>query len=676
MKEIILSKTLNIFKKLIFMHLIFLSLMSIFRLIFVNYYNPLDDEEMNIFMSDIVEAFILGFRLDLTVIGYIQIIPTLLLIVLYYLKKEFLLNLANKFLIYYLFLTYLLVSLLLFCDFAFYSYFKDHINILFFGLIDDDTKALIITMWQNYNVIMILSIFFIYLYILYKTIKFIILKQDKEIKSFFYIKISFVIFIILFLLNFLAVRGTFGMYPLGKMIPNVSTNAFINQISQNGFRAFTSAYGIRKKYLKREYNLIEETSYKNNIQDAFRVIKGINNIDETNLLNNIKYKTRKIDDKDYNIIVIMVESFGSHILEYNSEKFNILGELKQHFEEDILFTNFISSGNGTISSLQALLLNIPHRPKSFAFSQSIYKQTAFSYTSAFLYNNANYDTSFIYGGDLSWRNLGTFIKFQDYNNVEGKINIYNHLKNKNEYKSKKEDEYFHPWGVFDEYLYEYILDKLEQSSKKQFIVALSTNNHPPYNIPNDYVENSLIFSDKLKNHITGSLSLAKKRLASYAYALNSVGVFLTKFKKTKFADNTIIVITADNNTIDGIMKYDDKKLFNSKNIPLYFYLPKELKAKLNINTKVAGSHKDIFPTLYNLTLKDTSYLALGNDLFDSTTEHYGFNGSMIVNTNDSIFKLKSLKEKTNEKALKYYKASLAVTEYLITQTHKKNKKHK
>ena len=47
------------------------------------------------------------------------------------------------------------------------------------------------------------------------------------------------------------------------------------------------------------------------------------------------------------------------------------------------------------------------------------------------------------------------------------------------------------------------------------------------------------------------------------------------------------------------MKYDDNQLLNSKNIPLYFYLPEELKEKIDIDTKVAGSHKDIFPTLYN-----------------------------------------------------------------------------
>ncbi|XPV53433.1 MAG: sulfatase-like hydrolase/transferase [Halarcobacter ebronensis] len=228
-------------------------------------------------------------------------------------------------------------------------------------------------------------------------------------------------------------------------------------------------------------------------------------------------------------------------------------------------------------------------------------------------------------------------------------------------------------GNFDEYLYSHILKKLENSDKKQFIVALSTNNHPPYNIPNDYKSKSLIFNDEIKNHITGDFELAQQRFKSYAYAVDQVGVFLDKFKKSKFKDNTIVVVTADNNTIDGIMKYDDNQLLNSKNIPLYFYLPKELKEKIDIDTKVAGSHKDIFPTLYNLTLKNQQYISIGTNLFDSSVEHYGFNGSMIVTNKEKVEKLKSIEEQTNSKVLNYYKANLAITQYLINYYHKKGK---
>ncbi len=275
--------------------------------------------------------------------------------------------------------------------------------------------------------------------------------------------------------------------------------------------------------------------------------------------------------------------------------------------------------------------------KAFVSDICFFIQDVSSVDNSFLYNDSNYETSFIYGGDLSWRSLGRFIKYQGYNNVEGKISIYNNIVN----KDKNEEDYFHAWGIFDEYLYDHIFDKLKNQSKKQFIVALSTNNHPPYTVPNDYKKKNIEFSDELKNHLTGDLDLAKQRFTSYQYAVDSLGNFLTKLKKSEFANNTIVVVTADNNTIDGIMKYDENRLFNSKNIPLYIYMPEDLKYRLDIDNNVAGSHKDIFPTLYNLTLDNTSYISIGKDLFDSSEKHYGFNGSMIINNSNETKKLKS-----------------------------------
>ncbi|WP_260969118.1 LTA synthase family protein [Aliarcobacter cryaerophilus] len=450
------------------------------------------------------------------------------------------------------------------------------------------------------------------------------------------------------------------------MIPNVSTNEYINKMSQNGVRAFITAYDVRSKFKKSKIDYIKETGFEHSIEKAFEIHKQTSNIDRENLLNNITYKTKKIDDKDYNVVVIMVESFGMPILKYQSETFDIMGSLKKHFDEDILFTNIISEGDGTIASLEAVLLNIPYRPNSFPFSQSDYAQTSFTFSPAFLYNAKGYNTSFVYGGDSTWRDLGKFVKYQGYKNVEGKQDIFSSIK-----VSKEESEYFHPWGIYDEYLYDHILNKLESSNKKEMILVLSTNNHPPYNIPNGYKSKILNYSEDLRNHITGDFALAEQRLKSYGYALDSVGTFLDKFKQSKFKDNTIVVITADNNTIEGIMKYDDNPIFTSKNIPIYFYLPKELKNRLEIDTSLAGSQKDIFPTLYNLTLKDTKYLSIGNNLFDKIHPHFGFNGSMIVNSGLEVRKLKSLKEKSDDKLINYYKSSLAVTEYLIKNYEKK-----
>ena len=657
---------LDILKKLFFVHIIFLFFMTIFRVVFFSYYSELDS--FSNFSFDIAKMLFLGFRIDLTVIGYIQVIPTLFIIALFYLNKDKFFKIFQNFLIYYLFIFYFIVTLLFLADFGFYSYFKDHLNILFFGLFEDDTLALLKTFWENYSVISILSIFSIYLISLFFIIKKIFKENNENKKFIFLLKFPFIFFLFLIVFNFFIIRGTFGMYPLGKMIPNVSANEYINKMSQNGVRAFITAYDVRNKFKKSKIDYIKETGFENNIVDAFKIHKKSSNIDEQNLLNNITYRTKKIDNEDYNVVVIMVESFGMPILKYQSEEFDIMGNLKKHFEEDILFTNIISEGDGTIASLEALLLNIPYRPNSFPFSQSDYAQTSFTFSPAFLYNAKGYNTSFIYGGDSTWRDLGKFVKYQDYKTVEGKQDIFSSIK-----ITQKESEYFHPWGIYDEYLYDHILNKLEISNGKEMILALSTNNHPPYNIPNGYKSKILSYSEDLRNHITGDFGLAEQRLKSYGYALDSVGTFLDKFKQSRFKENTIVVITADNNTIEGIMKYDDNPIFTSKNIPIYFYLPQKLKEKLEIDTTVAGSQKDIFPTLYNLTLKDTKYLSIGNNLFDKIHPHFGFNGSMIVNNGSEVRKLNNLKETSEDELVNYYKASLAVTEYLINSL-KINKK--
>ncbi len=216
MNNFIMSKSLNIFKKLILVHILFLFLMTLFRVAFVLYYSPLDS--FHGFYFELFKAFLLGFRLDLTVIGYIQVLPTIILIILYYLKNEKFLEFSKKFFVFYLFITYSIVSFFLCADFGFF---------------DDDTKALLVTFWQNYNVVLILFIFFIYIISLFYVINKIFKAQEKEIVFFNFFRFSVLVFLIFFLLNFLAIRGTLGMYPLGKMIPNVSTNDFIYKISQN-----------------------------------------------------------------------------------------------------------------------------------------------------------------------------------------------------------------------------------------------------------------------------------------------------------------------------------------------------------------------------------------------------------------------------------------------------------
>jgi phosphoglycerol transferase MdoB-like AlkP superfamily enzyme len=462
-------------------------------------------------------------------------------------------------------------------------------------------------------------------------------------------------------INFIAIRGTFEMYPLGKMVPTLSENRFINSLSQNGAKYFIEALKLRLKFKNGNYDLISKLGY------------NFNDLNINKILNETEYITPSnptLEKIKPNVVFIMVESFGYLPLEYNNENFNIMGELKAHFNSDFLWTNFIASGNGTIESLESLMLNIQLRPESMPFVESRDAHQNFSFAPSEIYNRAGYFSRFIYGGDLSWRNIGDFAKVQGFASVEGKAHI---LKTAQNYFGNR--DFLHPWGIHDEYLYHHIYRILNESKNPQFIFALTTDNHPPYKLPREWISPSLNFSDRFSQNISGNLDLAKARFLSFQYALHSLGKFITKIKKSPLNKNTIIVVTADHNIPNGILKYSSNHddVLNYKRIPLYIYIPKDILNSLeyhNIDTNLYGSHKDIFPTIYDLSLSNTKYNSIGISLLRKDLSHFGANISGIVISKDKILTEVNL-QKSQIVEENLYKDSLLKTELLIRNEREK-----
>ena len=65
---------------------------------------------------------------------------------------------------------------------------------------------------------------------------------------------------------------------------------------------------------------------------------------------------------------------------------------------------------------------------------------------------------------------------------------------------------------------------------------------------------------------------------------------------------------------------------------MYIYIPKSIRKKFDANT--AGCHMDIIPTLYDLSLSDTEYVAAGTSLLDSSKKHIAFNSDGFILSGD------------------------------------------
>jgi len=609
--------------------------------------------------SELFDAFFLGFRLDAIVMAYINSLGILLIFLVWLFRLKALQKYLYTFFRVYFVLLLTILSLLTFTDIAYFSFFGEHSTLMIFGVFDDDTEALLKTALQNYNVALLGVMLIAYFAFLYLLVFKIIKKKDKFSFGINWFK-QLIFFLFLIIVVALIGRGSVGIFPLSHYISDVSQDPLVNKLPQTPTLAIVKSYKQYSKSKSHNYDLIKMVGYSTDIEKAFEIHAQKEDIDRENLLNNIVKKTtanEHLKNRLPHVVVVMVESFGMPLLDYQSDSFNVMGRLKKHFDEDILFTSFISSSNGTVVSLEPLLLNITARPNSTSFAQSGYLNTQFSQASAKVYKDAGYETNFIYGGDLSWRNVGSFMSRQGFDTTHGKGAIASSL-------GENLDAISHDWGVFDEYLYKYVYKMLESATTPQFIFILTTNNHPPYTIPKDYKSNSLEISQDLKDHISGDMDLVKRRFKDYSYAIDTLGGFLDDVKNSPLSKNSVIAVTADNNTVEGVMRYDNH-FTQTKTIPFYIYLPKDLKPTKEIDTTLASSHKDIFPTLYNLTLYDREYTAIGTNLLDDETLHCGFNDAGVIMAKDGGFEFKKAITKEQLECEEYYRASLAVTEYLV-----------
>lgn len=99
-------------------------------------------------------------------------------------------------------------------------------------------------------------------------------------------------------------------------------------------------------------------------------------------------------------------------------------------------------------------------------------------------------------------------------------------------------------------------------------------------------------------------------IKAYTYANNEFGKFLDKVKQSPFKNSVIIAATGDHRVREMSMDLNSQKAF-AYSVPFYLYIPKDLQDDIYYDKDRVGSHKDIFPTLYALSLNNVKYLSVG-----------------------------------------------------------------
>jgi phosphoglycerol transferase MdoB-like AlkP superfamily enzyme len=664
-------------RSIVLLGIVFLGIMSLFRLFFLLRFGVAAD--LRGLERDVLKAFWLGVRFDLQVVCYMSACPFLVLLLGAAMRRAGLWNLLTRAFRLYYTVTFCALSLVLAADLGFYSYFQDHINVVIYGLWEDDPQQLFQMVRLNYNLPLAIA-----LTLLYFAAAWLLVRRctrpapspgdpGRAPTTSRMIVTGGVLFVGLAL----GCRGSLGVFPLGLKASAISSSQFVNQLSANGVLSLSKSFHLRHETHRGELDLIAKMGFKSAAQ-AFALHYGVSEAslrgrDLTELLAHRTPADPAVAARKPNVVVVLVEALGSHWMRFQSGRFDLLGKLKQHFAQDFVFWHFLPSDNGTIGSLLSLVLNMPQRPMFPFLTESEYMRTTFDSSAFFPFAKNGYETMFVYGGQTSWRDTNQFIARQGCEKIVGAADI------EAEEKRPDGEPLSQPgiWKVYDEYVYRYIERRLNDGGRPKFIVALTTTNHPPYSVPKHYRPRPLEVPPELEKRMTGSADLVQGRFLAYQYTCAELAEFLDNVKNSPLGENTIVAVVGDHN-FWGVVRYESGEVLEKYGVPFYLYVPPAWRPE-RADTGAFGSHLDIMPTLYPLALSDTSYVALGRNLLEGAGENYATNtafisvshsGGMVENRFgkwglDGDLAFDEIPDAEEERARAYFRSLLAVTDHYV-----------
>jgi len=567
--------------------------------------------------SELLHAYKLGFLFDIQVLVYCFVLFVVLGSLVLAKKSIFT---AYQRIYHFIAIIILDVCLLVaIVNFYFYQYFNSRINDIILDLNNGRADAVMVSVWNHYPLVKIAITLLLASYIFHRILKF---AQSIIVKVYWkpgkLLGILFVIFSIF--LYFLAIRGSVDKtFPLREAAATFSNSHLINQSVINGLGSLVRVYEHKNRFSKPV-----KVSKQEGVVDFNRFFQK--KLTEKNFslanLYTVTPKNDKLVANPPSVVFIQMEGMSRHFLLFANQHNNMLGRLGKHTKHDLFFTHFLSTSQGTDSALEYFILNSPN---SYAF-QSYHCPAPLPSSVAKPFKKAGYETVFLTSDHLGFINAGEFLRTQAFDKVYGKNAILKKFP-----RAEKET-----WGVYDHHAFDfayYLIEKAHKAHRPIFIYINTVSNHPPYSIPNSYKPYPVKVPPGLAKRMQVSDTEARAMFRTYQYVANALGEFMTRVENSPFADKTIVGASGDHNQHELMFHYPDyRERALQFSVPFYLHIPKAYQPTTPVDQNRLASHKDIFPTLYNLALSEARYLNLGDNLLAKEPSQFlfAYNTSAIL----------------------------------------------
>ena len=183
------------------------------------------------FLSDFAPAMVMGLRVDAKWLA-ILLLPAWICVLLSY-WKAFFWKLARILAFVGMFVTALLTVI----NFGFYGFYATPISPIIFGFLQDDTKAIVITIMKDWPVFTYLLCLAGFTALPFACTMLLGRSRERRVGRAAYGVLSILSIVVMALV----IRGSLGTFPLRIQSYSVTKNAFINATVPNGMAAFHEA---------------------------------------------------------------------------------------------------------------------------------------------------------------------------------------------------------------------------------------------------------------------------------------------------------------------------------------------------------------------------------------------------------------------------------------------------
>ena len=477
-------------KRIAYISLYFFTVLLIFILqkpLFMLYNGSI---EKGFGFADYMQVMVHGASLDAATAGYLTAFPFLLVLISIWFRKFPL----KKILYGYYILAAALISIIFVVDMALYTFWGFKLDASVFLYIDSPKEALasVSVGFIFLRVLAILLLIALNSWVLLKITPSVLNATRKRIAGTAgMLLLGGVLFII--------IRG--GVTESTSNIGQVyfSNEPFLNHSAVNPDFSLLSSMGKSQDFAS-EFNFFDEEKRAALFDGLYPTTDGDSII-------------QVLNTKRPNILIILMEGFGGAFV----EPLGGLPDVTPHFnrlsKEGIFFTNCYANSfrtdRGTVCTFSGYLglptasvMKIPAKSRTLpAIAEGLSK--------------AGYKTDFLYGGDINFTNMKSYLLSTGYQRLTANTDF------------SLAEQTSNAWGVNDDITFEYLYNQLRNRKEEGpwHTAFLTLSSHEPFEVPYHRLE------DKIPN--------------AFAYTDECLGKFIDRLKQTPAWKDLLVICLPD-----------------------------------------------------------------------------------------------------------------------------------